>query len=302
MVRYRGGWFLCGYGPFRRLTGHVPTTMNLLNGPTKSSRLSKLFRDDAPLVESVAWLRELHLLRLKKDKAASELLDSVIRLLNNGLLPKGATVRKIDSKGLWVEQGGVLLPLNDLSDGYRTMTALVLDLTRQIFGCFEDLKLTLNEDIVQVNHPGVVLVDEMDNHLHISWQRRIGFWLKAHFPHIQFIVTSHSPYICQAADPNGLIRLSGPGEEPAAEHVTNQMYFNIINGSADDAALTALFGLDLPHTPRAETFRETVAELEALIIQGKATSAQKKEYAKLSRQLPDTQSTLVEQALRRLEK
>ncbi len=61
------GWFLCGYGPFRRLTGRIPTAMNLLNGPTKISRLSKLFRDDAPLVESVAWLRELHLLRLEKD-------------------------------------------------------------------------------------------------------------------------------------------------------------------------------------------------------------------------------------------
>ncbi len=226
----------------------------------------------------------------------------MIRLLNNGLLPKGATVRKIDSKGLWVEQGGVLLPLNYLSDGYRTMAALVLDLTRQIFGCCQELNLTRNEDIVQVDHPGVVLVEEMDNHLHISWQRRIGFWLKAHFPRIQFIVTSHGPYICQAADSNGLIRLSGPGEESAAEHVTDQMYFNIINGSADDAVLTALFGLDLPHTRQAENFREKISELEALIIQGKATPAQKEEYAKLSGQLPDTQSTLVEQALRRLEK
>ncbi len=296
------GWFLCGYGPFRRLTVHIPSVINLLNGPPRISRLSKLFRDDVSLVESVIWLRELHLLRLEKDKDASGLLKSVIRLLNNGLLPEGTTVKKIDSKGLWVEQGGVLLPLNDLSDGYRTMAALVLDLTRQIFRCYGDLKLTRKKKIVQINQPGVVLVDEMDNHLHVSWQQRIGFWLKTHFPAIQFIVTSHSPFICQAADPNGLIRLSGPGEEPAAERVSEQLYWDVINGSADDAVLTALFGLDRPHTQQAENFRESVAKLESLIIQGKATSAQKKEFTKLSGQLPDTQSIRVEQVLRGLEK
>ena len=47
---------------------------------------------------------------------------------------------------------------------------------------------------------GVVLIDEIDAHLHPEWQREIGFWLKRHFPNIQFIVTTHSPIICQAAD------------------------------------------------------------------------------------------------------
>ena len=52
-----------------------------------------------------------------------------------------------------------------------------------------------------VTHRGVVLIDEVDVHLHVSWQRSIGFWLKKHFPNVQFIVTTHSPFVCQAADP-----------------------------------------------------------------------------------------------------
>ena len=47
--------------------------------------------------------------------------------------------------------------------------------------------------------PGVVLIDEVDAHLHPTWQRRIGLWFREHFPKLQFIVSTHSPLICQAA-------------------------------------------------------------------------------------------------------
>jgi predicted ATP-binding protein involved in virulence len=43
--------------------------------------------------------------------------------------------------------------------------------------------------------------------MHVEWQQKIGFWLTSHFPNIQFLTTSHSPFICQAAGPRGVIRL-----------------------------------------------------------------------------------------------
>ena len=61
-------------------------------------------------------------------------------------------------------------------------------------------------------YEGVILIDEIDAHLHPAWQKRIGFWLKAHFPNIQFIVTTHSPFICQAAD---IIRGTASAEDQA---------------------------------------------------------------------------------------
>lgn len=101
----------------------------------------------------------------------------------------------IDSDGLWTERRGILLPLRELSDGYRTVAALVLDILKQLETTFGTLGLEWNGSSPIVGHAGVVLIDEADIHLHVSWQQRIGFWLKEHFPKIQFLVTTHSPFI-----------------------------------------------------------------------------------------------------------
>src|SRR5260370_15426615 len=68
-----------------------------------------------------------------------------------------------------------------------------------------------------VDRPGVVLVDEIEAHLHPAWQRDIPEWLKIHFPNVQFLVTTHSPLVAQAADPNGVFVMPSqfePGRAP----------------------------------------------------------------------------------------
>ncbi|MFJ4617976.1 AAA family ATPase [Streptomyces sp. NPDC088812] len=100
------------------------------------------------------------------------------------------------SEGLWVTRDGQRFPLREMSDGFRTVAALVVDILKQIHHTFGDTPFTaLGENTLLRLVPGVVIIDEIDAHLHVSWQRRIGPWLTAHFPHIQFIVTTHSPYI-----------------------------------------------------------------------------------------------------------
>lgn len=91
--------------------------------------------------------------------------------------------------------------------------SLVVDLIKQVHDCYGELHFEVRDSLPVIAAPGVVIIDEVDAHLHVSWQRRIGTWLKAHFPNVQFIVTTHSPYICQEADPGGLIRLPGPGKD-----------------------------------------------------------------------------------------
>ncbi len=111
---------------------------------------------------------------------------------------------------------------------------------------------------------------------------------------------THSPFICQAADPKGLIRLPAPGEERPVEHISERLFNIVKNGSVDEAVLTELFGLDAPHSKVSEKLRNEVAHLGALMIRGKATPEQIKEYEKLMKQLPDTQSEQVDRALRKL--
>ncbi len=271
-----------------------------MGGPLPVSRLVSLFREDASLVESVQWLKELHLRRLEGREGAGELLDGVLKLVNDGLLPDSTTVDKVDSEGLWVTQRGVSLPLRDMSDGYRTVVALVMDIARQLHATYGELKQVQQNGRWCVVHPGVVLIDEIELHLHLSWQRRIGFWFKEHFPNIQFIVTTHSPFVCQAADPKGLIRLPAPGEDRSAEHVSDALYKTVVNGTVDEAALTELFGLEHVHSDESERLRERVAQLEARALEGEATPEESEELDRLSAQLPQTGSALVDRAVRKL--
>ena len=294
------GWFLSGYGPFRRLEGHTVDTVRLMAGPSRLARIVSLFREDASLAECVAWLRSIYLLRLEGKANAKQLEDNVLALLNDGLLPDGLRVLHVDSEALWTERNGVRLPLRDLSDGHRTVTALVLDLVKQLYACFGDFELMGDAGSLISPYAGVVLIDEIDIHLHVSWQQRIGFWLKEHFPNIQFIVTTHSPFVCQAADPKGLIRLPAPGTDERAEHVSEELFKLIVNGGADDAAMTALFGLEHAYSDRSEALRCRVAELEARVIRGSATPEEEAERTRLADQLPTTGSAMVEQALRNL--
>jgi predicted ATP-binding protein involved in virulence len=255
-------------------------------------------------VESVGWLREIYLLRLENKPGAAELERAVLDLLDDGLLPDGVRVDAVDSDGLWVFQNDVRLPLRELSDGYRTIAALVMDIVRHLHKSFGELEIEQAEDqegtFWKVLHAGVVLIDEIDLHLHISWQKRVGFWLKRHFPNIQFLVTTHSPFICQAADPRGLIRLPAPGEERHVAHVTDDLYNTIVNGSIDDVILTELFGVESPYSAETERLRGDVAQLEAKVQTGKATDADRQKLLELRSRLPRTMASSVEQALRAL--
>lgn len=123
---------------------------------------------------------------------------------------------------------------------------------------------------------------------------------KKHFPRIQFIVTTHSPYICQAADPGGLIRLPGPGDNGGPKQVTDDLYRRIIYGSGDDAAMSELFGIESPYSERAEEVRRELVELGRRIFSGDATKADEARYRTLSQLLASSSSARIEEVAARL--
>jgi predicted ATP-binding protein involved in virulence len=277
------------------------------------ARLASLFHEDASLAESVSWLIDLHLRRLEGRPGAERMLSFVTDLLNDGLLPDSFRVVRVDSEGLWAERDGRLIALREMSDGYRTVTALVLDLVRQmgqVYSAELAGSLAGREAFVPglleekgsptIHVPGVVLIDEIDVHLHVSWQKRIGEWLKAHFPAIQFIVTSHSPYICQSADPGGLIRLPGVDEDLPPRVVEEDLYERIVYGSGDDALLTDLFGIDSPYSERAEELRRRLTVLERAVLRGRATPEELKEYDRLRERLSSTLTARVDEVAARI--
>lgn len=297
------GWFMAAYGSFRRIAGETVSAQRLMRGPARIARLVTLFREEASLAECVGWLQQIDY-RSKESRPeatdADALKQGVLRILRHGLLPDHAEIDRIDSDGLWVRRGGVLLLHTHISDGYKTITALVLDLLKNLHAAFGQLHIVEEAGVPRVVHHGVVLIDEVDAHLHVSWQKRIGFWLKEHFPNIQFIVTTHSPYICQAADPNGIIRLAAPGDSQPTGTVPDDVYNIVVNGSADDAVMTELFGRERPYSDNAEELRAELSNLESLLIQGKASKQEKAHLKELSSKFPKTMSAEVERALFKL--
>lgn len=94
---------------------------------------------------------------------------------------------------------GVARPFSTLSDGQRTMAATIVDmairaatLNAHLLG---DGNGHLHPEKVLTETPGVVLIDELDLHLHPRWQRRVVEDLRRTFPKVQFICTSHSPQV-----------------------------------------------------------------------------------------------------------
>jgi predicted ATPase len=257
------GWFSCGYGPFRRVFGASPEATRLMVSPT-TERFVTMFQEAASLYEVDQWLRNLSHKKLEGKTAESSHLDLLLEILRDDLMPNQITVDRVDSDGLWLKDRNKLqLAWSEMSDGYRAALALLADIIRHLITAYgiEGLSERGEDGKLRIVRGGVVMIDEIDAHLHPEWQREIGFWLKRHFPNIQFLVTTHSPIICQAADENGLFVLPEPGSGDPPRALTSEEYKKVIVSRPDTILLTPAFGLQNTRSPRAVEGRAEYAML-----------------------------------------
>jgi len=258
------GWFSCGYGPFRRVFGASPEAMRQMVA-ISTEKFVTMFQEAASLAEVDQWLRNLKHKQLENKSLESKQLNLLMAILQDDLMPNQISIDRVDSDGLWLrDRNGVQLSWNEMSDGYRAALALLSDIVRHLLNTFGIEGLVEETDSRPViKSSGVVLIDEIDAHLHPEWQRKIGFWLKEHFPNIQFIVTTHSPLICQAVDKNGLFVLPEPGSADKPRPLTNDEYQSVISSKSDEILLSPAFNLKNTRSPIAVKSRARYAELKA---------------------------------------
>ena len=162
------------------------------------------------------------------------------------------------------------LPFRMLSDGYRNVVGMAADIA------YRCIKLNPHLGIEAVKQtPGLVLIDELDLHLHPKWQKGIVDDLKTAFPLVQFVVTTHSPFIVQSLKSEELINLNG--EESTA---TTDPFRQSIEEVAEEE-------MGVPDVERSEKFQEMVATAAAyfrLIRQGR-NSQTDEEVAALKKEL-----------------
>ncbi len=183
--------------------------------PEETLRLSRLFaykdafhtRMSAQLLTD--WIRQEESAAFAEGNTSIEEAGRVVKQAILGCV-EGA-------KRLWFDprreqlvlalENGQVIPFSNLSDGQRTVLTLVGDIARRA--------ITLNPHLGEnacAQTEGMVLIDELDLHLHPRWQRRIIQDLKRTFGKLQFICTTHSPQLIGQAQANEIIVLGETGQ------------------------------------------------------------------------------------------
>jgi len=221
-----------GYGATRRME-HTSLNESFSNNNSES-----LFSDNATLINAEEWL-------LQTDYAVKSALgatrDRLERQLNQikeilkRILPEIDDIRitpvdeERDRPTVEFSTPYGWVGLFSLGLGYRTMIAWMVDLAVRLFKRYPQSEDPLAE-------PAIVLIDEIDLHLHPKWQRTIMEFLTDRFPNTQFIVTAHSPLVVQAAQDANIVLLRREGD-----HVVIDNDPEIIDNWRVDQVLTSIF-------------------------------------------------------------
>jgi predicted ATP-binding protein involved in virulence len=210
------------------------------------------------------WIKRMKFIELQEKEIIPELQavkNSIIQALH-GLHPNKNNDIDFDvrSDELFMTIDDKIYPFNSLSDGYRNTLGMIGDIAYRM--------AELNPHLT-TNSPGVVLIDELDLHLHPKWQRHIVGDLKRIFPNCQFIVTTHSPFIIQSLKSGELLKL-GENSEIEQDDFTKKSIEDI----AEDEQ-----GVEMPQrsvhlTEMYETAKKYYQKLE--IMNGDMTKEEKK--------------------------
>ena len=258
-----------GYGA-GRWTGSTMLSQSLRNIGSES-----LFTDGVTLLNAEEWFLQADYIASKlssQQKAVIEDRDKIKNLLIE-ILPDVSDIRIVVSEsgsigiGLEFRTHYGWVTFAGLSLGYRTFITWIVDLASQLLNRYPNSKNPLAE-------PAIVLVDEIDLHLHPKWQRQITSYLTERFPNTQFIVTAHSPLIVQSAVGANIAVLRREGD-----HVVIDNNPTSVQGWRIDQILTSdLFRLS---SARPAAVDEWVEERDRILAKKRITKPDKEKLRQL---------------------
>jgi len=247
------GWFAVGYGAFRRLTRLSQVIVPSLEQPKRSSNFFTQFNEDTSLSSFERWMvyldyrlaKEPNDIDVQRMKQVGE--DAILKLL-----PGDVKIAGVTKEGM-IEflVDGRKVPTIGLSDGFRSVIALAGDLIWRLLQAFPNV-----DDPTKAS--GVVLIDELDIHLHPSWQREIAGWLQEVFPNLQFFVATHSPLVAAGAGQDALtLRLDIVGGQVKVRSIP----YTDLAADVDRTLRSPAFGLESTYSPPTEKKIERYHEL-----------------------------------------
>lgn len=278
-----------GYGASRRLGSAVR-----LGHPRRlhSLRYASLFADVA-LRSAEEWLLGADYAAAKSLGAngrATQRLEQLKELLVR-LLPDVTAVRVADSGSDWAPAVEFKTPygwvaLRNLSLGYQSLVAWMVDFAAILFDHYPKHADPLAQ-------PAVVLVDEIDLHLHPKWQRALMGFLTERFPATQFIATAHSPLVVQAAEGANIVLLRREGDQVVIENNPG----SVRNWRIDQILTSDLYGLPTARPPRLDAL---IKQRRELLTKATLTTADRAKLGKLEEdigELPGGETPEEQQAM-----
>lgn len=241
-----------------------------LSTSAQSDANTSLFSDDVPLLNAEEWMLRADYAASKSEKLHTYLRErrDQVREALLRLLPNIKDIRVTEpNKEQPVPAVKFMTPygwvhLQELSLGYKTLIAWTVDLANRMFDRYPDSPNPLAE-------PAVCLVDEIDLHLHPTWQRKLIGYLTDLFPNTQFIVTAHSPLVVQAATDANIVVLRREGD-----HVVIDNSIESLKGWSVDQILTSdLYGVASERPPE---YDDVLAERQRLLSKPELTTNDKR--------------------------
>lgn len=264
------------YSATRRISQSLLSKESFLADPTEN-----LFNPKKELINAEEWLLQTDYIASKPSKIQIQaqnrlqiIKDALINLLPD-IEHISITIPETNNPTPQAEfkTPDGWLKLDNLSLGYQTMIAWMVDLAAHLFQRYPNSPNPIAE-------PAVVLIDEIDLHLHPKWQRTIMSYLSERFTNTQFIVTAHSPLIVQAAENANIAVLKREGDE-----VHIHQHKDAVRGWRIDQILNSdLFENISARPPREEKLLE---ERRKILSKSKLTKADQAKLKKLEAEIGD---------------
>lgn len=173
------------------------------------------------------------------------------------------------------ENGRLPFGFDQLSDGYSSVINIVSDLILRM-----DKNWLLSDRLSEYNVEGIVLIDELETHLHIELQKKIMPFLTTFFPRIQFIVTTHSPYIL-----NSIANAKAYDLENCVELENLSLY-------SSDGLAQGYFGAD----EYADELKQKIEQYQYLVEKSELTEEERAQRARLRSELKNIPRGLSQEA------
>lgn len=237
MFRDRTAAFLVvGYSAGRRVEGAATfdSAVRAKTRRTRYQRVAGLFEEGVSLTPLSSWLPQF---RSQNPGRYSQ----VVTLMND-LLPEGTELTgELENEEYLFQHNETRVPFAAMSDGYRAYIGWVADLLYHVcMGAPSGKKL--------VDNHGIVLVDEIDLHLHPAWQREVVPQLARALPNLQFVLTTHSPIVTGTLQAKNIRVLEPDGAGATEIRRLNERVHGL---NADQILVSSYFGLDTTRAPAA---------------------------------------------------